>query len=156
MASLIRRKDPGRAWETEVDTGNGGSQPFRVEGPFTVDGDHLSEMDDFQVAYTPTPGDILVGIVVDYDACTPWQGATNSELLEFGFQGELVPSTDTLYMFYIDADFTGGISSGPQSGLLAIPYKFKDATPLGVGLYNLASPLGPGGALVFSLLVMTP
>lgn len=76
MVSLIRRKDPGQAWETEVDTGGGGSQPGTplVRGPFVVNFDDAGLENGIEF-YTPTEGDLLMDIrlVVDvaFDGTTP-------------------------------------------------------------------------------------
>jgi len=81
MASLIRRKDPGQAWETEVDTGGGGgSQPVRVIGPvpieyadFHTDGQTLDLFDT-------TAGDVLLDAWYDPATAVNWDDSGISAL----------------------------------------------------------------------------
>ena len=77
MSDLIRRKQPGEAWETAVDTGGGGgSQPGAsvVRGPFTINYDDAN-LNNGIAFYTPAVGDFLLDIrvIVDtvFDGTTP-------------------------------------------------------------------------------------
>jgi hypothetical protein len=80
--SLIRRKDPGQAWETEVDPGGGGvatAGAARVLGPFpfAFDTPNLNDGVEF---YTPTPGDILLDAWISVPPTDFWDGTPIADI----------------------------------------------------------------------------
>jgi len=181
MTELIRRKQPGEAWETAADGGGGGSTPgaSRVLGPFPFAYDDAG-LNDGIAFYTPTVGDVLfdawISVTTAFDGTTPLAdiGAFGSDVYGWylNITNSGAPVDLTRANSVTDADLEVLLNASIRFGgnLTAVSYpswgvpgtsRFTSAKPLKIvvsqdGYKGGAAVGGTAGAGAVYLVVATP